>query len=494
MSKQFQARTPSAGPASRLAVRNHPAWILLIAVSLAAVLIVPGGSAQRAPQEPITTTAAARNAALIAATQEVLKETSEVRQLAILRPVQSSTQSRAEIERAIMKNLDEEITPADMHAAEVTLKKLALAPPDFQYRALMIRLLTEQVAGYYEPKTRQFYLADWIDIDGQKPIMAHELTHALQDQHFNLRRFDHWPKGDSDAELAAHALIEGDATLTMAIYVASNPFRVLTFLKSIGAMGIATEELDKAPRALRETLLFPYQEGMNWTRELYKQGGWPKVSEAFTALPQSTEQVLHTDKYFAHEIPVKVTLPDLTSLLNATSQKSGVRHRKSKVRSQRSDPGSRSVSGSKASAPGSQPPASWKKLASDVNGEWGFYLILDQFLKSPVESRRAAAGWGGDRTAIYESSKGEVLYVSLSTWDTENDAREFFDAYVKRTQLRYPAATTLTDSQRGVPGVQIFRTPEGVAAVELRGSRVTFVEGLTGKPGIDALLKALRQN
>jgi hypothetical protein len=136
----------------------------------------------------------------------------------------------------------------------------------------------------------------------------------------------------------------------------------------------------------------------------------------------------------------------------------------------------------------------WKKLASDVNGEWGFYLILDQFLKSPVESRRAAAGWAGDRTAIYESSKGEVLYVSLSTWDTENDAREFFDAYVKRTQLRYPAATTLTDSQRVVPGVQIFRTPEGVAAVELRGSRVTFVEGLDGKSGIDALLKALRQN
>ena len=170
-------------------------------LSLAAVLLVPGGAAQRlAPgvaQEPATTTAAARNAALIAATQEVLKETSEVRQLSIIRPVQSSTQSRAEIERAMMKNLDDEITPADMHASEVTLKKLGLAPPDFQYRAFMIRLLTEQVAGYYEPKTRQFYLADWIDIDGQRPIMAHELTHALQDQHFNLRRFDHWPKGDS---------------------------------------------------------------------------------------------------------------------------------------------------------------------------------------------------------------------------------------------------------------------------------------------------------
>jgi hypothetical protein len=467
MSKQIRAGS--------FAVRRYPVGTLLILLSLAAVLLVPGGAAQRVAQEPATTTAAARNAALIAATQEVLKETSEVRQLSIIRPVQSSTQSRAEIERAMMKNLDDEITPADMHASEVTLKKLGLAPPDFQYRAFMIRLLTEQVAGYYEPKTRQFYLADWIDIDGQRPIMAHELTHALQDQHFNLRRFDHWPKGDSDAELAAHALIEGDATLTMALYVANNPLRTLTFLRSMGATSIATEELDKAPRALRETLLFSYQEGMIWTRELYKQGGWSQVSEAYTTLPQSTEQVLHAEKYLAHEPPVKVTLPDVTSLLNGGAQRSG-------VRGQRSAP-----------SYGLTAPVSWKKLASDVNGEWGFYLILDQFLKSPVESHRAAAGWAGDRTAVYESSKGQVLYVSLSTWDTENDAREFFDAYVKRTQIRYPEAKPVTPSQSSMGGLQMFRTIEGTTAIDLRGSRILIIEGLPDEQKTEALLKAFRQ-
>jgi hypothetical protein len=474
MSKQIQARTLSGERNHLPAIGWWPAGILLIALSFSAVSIVPGGAAQLAPQQPAATTSASRNAALIAATQEVLKETSEVRQLAILRPVQSSTQSRAEIERAVMKNLDEEVTPADMHAAEVTLKKLGLAPPDFQYRALMVRLLTEQVAGYYEPKSRQFYLADWIDIDGQRPIMAHELTHALQDQHFNLRRFDHWPKGDSDAELAAHALIEGDATMTMAMYVASNPLRALTFLKSMGAMSIATDELDKAPRSVRESLLFPYQEGMNWTRALYKQGAWPEVSKAFTNLPQSTEQILHADKYFAREAPVKVLVPDITNLLNS---------------------GERSVLTSvpPASAGGSFAQLRWKKLASDVNGEWGFYLILDEFLKSPAESRRAAAGWAGDRTSVYESQKGDVLYISLSTWDTENDAREFFDAFVKRTQLRYPEATTLTDPQRSGPALQTFRTPEGVTAIELRGSRVLIIDGVTGEPGIDTLLKAVRQ-
>jgi heme-degrading monooxygenase HmoA len=114
-------------------------------------------------------------------------------------------------------------------------------------------------------------------------------------------------------------------------------------------------------------------------------------------------------------------------------------------------------------------------------------------LKSAAESRRAAAGWAGDRTSVYESQKGDVLYISLSAWDTENDAREFFDAYVKRTQLRYPAAETFTGSQQSVPGLQTFRTPEGLTAIELRGSRVLIADGVTGEPGIDALLKALRQ-
>ncbi len=447
----------------RRAWRRSFVAILVISASFAALLSVARSSAQSPAKDPAATTAAARNASLVAATQEVLKETSEVRQLAILRPVQSSTQSRAEIERAIMKNIDEEISAADMHAAEVTMRKLGLAPPDFQYRALMIRLLTEQVAGYYEPKTRQFYLADWIDVDGQKPIMAHELTHALQDQHFDLRRFDHWPKGESDSELAAHALIEGDATLAMAVYVASNPLRALSFLKSMGATGIATEELDKAPRSLRETLLFPYQEGMNWTRALYKQGGWAQVSQAFKTLPQSTEQVLHPDKYLIHEAPVKVTIPDITNLLNNHD---------------------RAASGSVPSAPTD----GWKKIASDVNGEWGFYLILDQFLKSAVDSKRAAAGWAGDRTAVYENTKGDVLYVSLSAWDTEADAREFFDAYVKRTGQRYPTPVATDNS----PTQRTFRTAEGSVTIDLRGVQVLIVEGLPDQIGTASVLKALR--
>jgi hypothetical protein len=485
--------------------------LVSIALAAAGLFQPPAGSSQQSPK---TTTTAARNAALIAATNDVLKETSEIRQLAILRPVQSSTQSRPEIERMILKNINEESTPGQMHAAEVTMKRLGLAPPDFQYRALMVRVLTEQVAGYYEPKTGEFHLADWIDLDGQRPIMAHELTHALQDQHFNLRRFEHWPKGDSDAELATHALIEGDATLAMALYVANNPLRALLFLKSLGLSSLASPELDKAPRAVRETLLFPYQQGIGWTKSLYKQNGWERVSKAFSELPQSTEQILHPEKYFAHEAPVKVTLPDITTLLNS-SERAAVRSVPPAsaggsdlhfVISGRVSVGSADVSsalsaqrelrsseaiprpGSNAHAQGAR--AIWRRLDYDVQGEWGFYLILDEFLKSPAESRRAAAGWGGDRFAVYEGPKGEVLIASLSTWDTENDAQEFFDAYVKRTELRYPNATRIDPSAQSEVR-RSWQTGEGKVTLELRGSRVLILEGIPEETDVRVLAKAL---
>ncbi len=440
----------SSVPVSRrnlLAKRSSAAAAISFCILVAFSVAVIRTSAQKPATGTESASAAARNAALVAATNEVLQETSQLRELAVLRPVQSSAQSRAEIEHMIVANLDRETTAADMHASEVTLKRLGLVPPDFALRPLIVRLLTEQVAGYYDPKEQQFHLADWIDVDGQKPIMAHELTHALQDQHFNLRRFEKWPKGDSDAELATHALIEGDATLAMTLYVASNPARALSFLRSFMAAETSSKEIEKAPRALRETLLFPYQEGLTWTRSLYQNGGWPAVSRAFNALPQSSEQILHPPKYFIHEAPVKVLLPDLSRSLGR----------------------------------------GWRRIETDVNGEWSFYLILDEFLKSVSTSKAAAAGWAGDRYATYESPSGQSFYVSMSAWDTEKDAREFFDAYVKRSNLRYPDAQML--SARAT--VWTTRSAEGNLFIELRGKRVLVLEGIPATAQASALIRAL---
>jgi hypothetical protein len=227
------------------------ALALLTLFSLLAGSLLTHASAQGG------TARAAQNAAIVSTTAAILKETSEIRELSILRAVKSGAQSRSEIERMIIKNLDTDTTPAEMHATEVLLKAFGLAPENFAYRSFLIKLLTEQVAGYYDPKAQQFYLADWIELEGQKPVMAHELTHALQDQHFNLQRFEKWPKGDSDAELAAHALIEGDATLAMTLYMAKNPLIALAFVRSLGSQAASSDQFKQAPRALRESLLFP---------------------------------------------------------------------------------------------------------------------------------------------------------------------------------------------------------------------------------------------
>ena len=423
------------------------ALALLIFACLLTGSLLPVASGQTG------TPRAAQNAAIISTTDAVLKETSELRELSILRGVKSGAQSRSEIERVIIKNLDTDTTPAEMYAAEVLLKAFGLAPADFAYRSFLIKLLSEQVAGYYDPKAKQFYLADWIELDGQKPVMAHELTHALQDQHFNLQRFDKWPKGDSDAELAARALIEGDATLAMTLYLAKHPLIALAFMRS--SQDTATEQFEKAPRAVRESLLFPYMEGSTWATEVYERGGWAMVSKAFAKLPQSTEQIMHPEKYFTYEAPVKLTLPNFTRALG----------------------------------PG------WKRIEYDVSGEWGYYLVLDQFLNDAKLSKQAAAGWGGDRFVIYEGPRKSGLFLAqVTAWDTAADAQEFFDAYTKRTVKRirdvsaFQADTTGAENRRSE-----WSAPSGNGVIDLRGSRVVILEGMPANANIDKLLNMIWQ-
>jgi hypothetical protein len=423
------------------------ALTLLVLFGLIAGAWLPQASAQRGAART------AQNAALVSTTDAVLKETSEIRELSILRSVKSGAQSRSQIERMIIKNLDTDTTPAEMHATEVLLKAFGLAPARFAYRPFLIKLLTEQVAGYYDPKAQQFYLADWIEIDGQKPVMAHELTHALQDQHFNLKRFEKWPKGDSDAELAAHALIEGDATLAMTRYLEKHPMIALAFIRS--SQETSAEQFKQAPRALQLSLLFPYQEGSQWAAHVYRRGGWEMISNAFTKLPQSTEQILHAEKYFSYEPPVKLSLPNFRRVLGPR----------------------------------------WKRIDSDVNGEWGYYLVLDEYLHNPSESRQAAAGWGGDRFAIYEGPRpSDVFLAQISEWDTAADAKEFFDAYHKRSQKRFDgASTTLASGSATGDRRHDWKGPSGHGSMELRGSRVVIIEGVPAKANVDRLLRMIWQ-
>ncbi|HEV3470585.1 MAG TPA: hypothetical protein VG148_14780 [Pyrinomonadaceae bacterium] len=426
---------------------RRPGTLLALAGLAAALAAATSGAA--APQQSRPVIVNPKTAAVREATAEVLQETSAIRRLAVLRPVRSGAQTRAEIEQMLVRNLHESSTPEELRATELTLKKLGLLPRDFQLRAFLVKLLAEQVAGYYDPKAREFFLADWIDLDGQRPVMAHELTHALQDQHFNLRRFEKWPPHDSDAEAAAHALVEGDAMLVMMQYVMRSPSRQLAMLKSLvmGAGG-STEVYDKAPRVLRETLVFPYSQGATWAGQVYRRGGWELVSAAYKKLPQSTEQILHPEKYFAGEAPQRVQLRDVSAALGR----------------------------------------GWRMADNDVNGEWSYYLILDEFLQAKADSQRAAAGWGGDRYALFTGPRAGDTVVALKTvWDTEADAREFFEAYARRTTKRYGVEPAAPEAA----GRRAWATPEGDVLLQLAGRTVVVVEGVPEGVRAAALVRML---
>jgi uncharacterized peroxidase-related enzyme len=229
---------------------------------------------------------------------------------------------------------------------------------------------------------------------------------------------------------------------------AKNPLVALAFIRSLGSQEAATEQYKQAPRAIRESLMFPYEEGSAWATQVYRRGGWQLVSQAFTKLPQSSEQILHPEKYFSGDAPTKVTLPELKTLLGF----------------------------------------GWKKIDTDVNGEWGCYLILDQFLNNAEESKRAAAGWGGDRFAVYEgSAPGQVFVVQMTAWDTDNDAKEFFESYEKRTLKRYPDAKPSTSNP--ATEQRQWETSQGTVVMERRGTRVLILEGLPKKADVNAFTR-----
>lgn len=378
------------------------------------------------------------------ATDEILEVVSKLRELYIKQPVKRGAKTRDEIQAAVIHDLDDSSTPAQIEANSKTLKKWGLLKPDFKLRDYMISLLTEQVAGFYDPKTQFFYLASWIPLTEQRTVIAHELVHALQDQHFNLKRFDKWPKDDSDAETAAHSLAEGDATIVMYVYDFTEkgiPFDVTklpALTELLLAEGIDNDDkkfpvLSNAPRILKEGLQFPYFYGAGFVQAMMKHGGWSKVSEAYATLPASTEQIMHPEKYLEKENPVKVQMADLSTTLGSN----------------------------------------WQRLEANVNGEFGYQIMLEEFV-SKQTARNAAEGWGGDKYVTYENKQTkDVLVAQFTTWDSAKDAQDFFDAYCERTEKRYSAKRPADVSAKP----RVYETNEGFVGIELRDKDVVILEG-----------------
>src|SRR5690349_24479013 len=172
-------------------------------------------SAASPPGDPKAVT----DADFLAAADEVLQQMSEITGLKLLTPLKKSLRSREEIRAYVIKQMNEEKNPAERYADARTAEAFGLLPKGFDLDTFMVNVLTEQIEGLYDPKNQEFYIADWSAPDEQRMVMAHELTHALEDQHFHIEAWSRAARPNEDAELARDAVLEGSAMAAMVDYL-----------------------------------------------------------------------------------------------------------------------------------------------------------------------------------------------------------------------------------------------------------------------------------
>jgi hypothetical protein len=355
----------------------------------------------------------------------VIAQVPPIRQLEPLADVPYEYITREQFQADLLELQFSEVPEATRNAEERMLKRLGLLADDADLDQLLTDLYGGQVAAYYRPDTKRFYI-----IQGDKPfsasdkiIVAHEYTHALQDQHFDLEATRVKDLSQGDAALGQLGAVEGDATLTMQLWTQQNltpEEAIQVLLDSLGQLNDPT--LTNMPWILRRQLEFPYAEGLSFIQSLYDQGGFDAVNATLKdAIPASTEQVLHPEKYLANEAPAQVDGPDVSASIGE----------------------------------------GWSMPYQQTMGE----LLMQVFAagsETPAETipglpvtwphAETAAGWGGDRLNMYEGPDGAWIIDWQTAWDTQADADEF--------------AARLPDLQGQFDGPsRIVTTPEGVRLI-----------------------------
>jgi hypothetical protein len=336
---------------------------------------------------------AADPALLQAAMDSIAGQTEELRAMQPVTPVPRRLMSQSEMAEFISQKMKKEYTPEEANRDEAVMSVLELIPPDLDLYQMTNDLLEEQAAGLYDPDDETFYILTLKGRIGplEKAVFAHEYTHALQDQHFDLEALGLGSREtgrDDDQLRAIQALVEGDASLAMQLYMQRN-FTAGDMLGLFGsAMSVNQQVFNRAPAYLRHSLTFPYERGLIFALSRYQEGGWPEVDATYARLPQSTEQILHPERY-PGDVPRIVSLPPLTSTLGS----------------------------------------GWRLVDENVLGEFTLSAYLDVYLIQS-QATQAAAGWGGDRFAVYHNADaGQTLMVLLVAWDDGAEESEFAAAY-----------------------------------------------------------------
>jgi len=359
----------------------------------------PGGSASiadkpDAPQvAPQTAADDAVDPAQARMIQSMLERVAAARGLPVKQPMKSRIVSRDELVAHIRAKVEREIPADALELQGETLTALELLPTDYDFVAGAFALLGGRIAGLYEPDDRTMYLVDDLDPRQAKETLAHELVHALQDQSWALGPLVKYRPGASDPTSAAHALVEGDATSAMLDVMIGSAFNLSEDdLRRAMAMSTAlSPEGAKTPTVLQASLTAPYTDGFRFVQGLRRKGDWSAVDRAWGAMPETTEQLLHLDKYEAREKALPVSNPTIAAL------------------------------DQHGSGPG------FRVVMDDSLGEQGLRIAVHEW-SSRAQAVVAAAGWGGDRYVLAQKGpldgKHELAFALRLRMDTARDARE----------------------------------------------------------------------
>jgi hypothetical protein len=366
--------------------------------------------------------------ASVAARTKIQEEVAKIRHLHFQKPVVYEALSRERIKQTIRNKLSEEYSDLELEHVATGLAAVGVLPAHYPLKEKYIDLLGEQIAAFYDQHQHELFMFEDASLESaqNRVVLAHELAHALQDQNFGLQNLPLEIKTNDDRAAAASALIEGDATLVMSEFMLNNQA-----LQSLGEnlsnlMSQDMSQLENAPRFLREMLLFPYLRGQEFCATIKARGGYEALTHVYTNPPASTAQVLHPEKYLAHEAPVVV--PWSETAVNGTAP-----------------------------------------IADNVLGEMGIRILLEDSTDQ-TGSTRAAEGWRGDRYVVF--GDGEAL-AWRTVWATAEDAAEFFAAVQKCVQQRYGLA----------PGTNadefLAASPRWIELRRLAGNEVFLIDAAT---------------
>jgi hypothetical protein len=407
---------------------------------------------------------------LLASEDEILHFVSKDTGLPIKEPVKCRFVSREALQKMLIKNLNDDKGAKRMERSELVLKKFGLLDEDFHLKPFMLSLLTEQIAGFYDNKTKMMTLLDWVPIEQQKPVMAHELTHALQDQKLGLAKWgsqeiegmarnvaeDNRHIATDETDTAREAVLEGQAMVSFADHMLAENGQAGKTLKDFPQMSQMIEqnaadtsdepEMARAPLVIQQALLFPYTAGLAFEQAvLTKEGTHAAFDGVLDAPPSSSFEIMTPDAYMAHATVPLMRLPDIHPLLKA---------------------------------------AGYEPYDVGVMGELDVRMTAELFGGRPLAEALAPNWEGGiyyaaQRKSASEAEKQTTASLALlysSQWKNEDSARNFFSVFEQQMPRQYDGlvrrkADEVDENER------VFTTKEGDVLLTVSGKTVWVSEG-----------------